>query len=385
MANLRIYGDIVTADEQSLVRFFDPENETISYRDVDEFLASIPEDDNAINLSINCRGGDVREGWTIYDALRASGKEISATIDGECASMATIILLAAPLERRAARPHASLLIHNPYIPEAYGQLNADELRNMAEQMQQEQDKMLDLYVERTGAPREELQKYMDDSKWMSVDTAMQLGFVSKVIAPLSAKAEGVIISQKNECKMSLLERLKALVSSEEANAEVEAAAPVAMELSTATGGTLSVEREEGEPQVGDKANPDGTHKMPDGKTIVVEDGVITEIEIDEEEEVNEEEREIERLRNENEDLRKQLEEANAKSAELEANAKSVDDLRVLNAVKIAGGIDKVLANIKSNGRPDGRTIEGINAAAKAEESESYLKKRLAELREKKSE
>ena len=38
-----------------------------------------------------------------------------------------------------------------------------------------------------------------------------------------------------------------------------------------------MERDEGEPQVGDTASPDGEHVMPDGKTIIVTDGVITEI------------------------------------------------------------------------------------------------------------
>ena len=180
--------------------------------------------------------------------------------------------------------------------------------------------------------------------------------------------------------MSLLDKIKALIASEEV---VEEAAPIAMELSTSTGGTLTIEREEGEPQVGDKASPDGTHKMPDGKTIVVENGVIAEIEI--EEDTNEDESEIERLRKENEELKKQLEEANAKADEATANAKSVEDMRILNAVKVAGGIDKVLANIKTTAQPDGRVVEGHNAAVKAEEGEkSHLQKRLEEIRAKKA-
>ena len=378
MATLRIYGDIVSKDEQRFTQFFfGGADESVSYKDVDEFLASIPADDGKIELALNCRGGDVREGWTIYDALRASGKEISATIDGKCASMATIILCAAPIERRKARPHASLLIHNPYIPFADGQLNADELRSMADKMQAEQDKMLDLYVERTTATREELQAIMDEGKWMTTDEAQGLGFISGVIAPTTAKAEPH--NNHNLSEMSLLDKIKALIASEEV---VEEATPVAMELSTSTGGTLTIEREEGEPQVGDKASPDGTHKMPDGKTIVVEDGVITEIEIEED---TEEESEIEQLRKENEDLKKQLEEANAKADEATANAKSVEDMRILNAVKVAGGIEKVLANIKTTAQPDGRVVEGHNAATKAEEIEkSHLQKRLEEIRAKKA-
>lgn len=379
MANLRIHGDIVNKDEQAFLEFFGGADGSVSFGNVEEFLASVSEDDNRIDITLDCRGGDVHEGWKIYDALRATGKEISALVVGECASMGTAILLAAPKERRSARPHASLLIHNPYIPAAMGELNADELRRMADDMQQEQDRILNLYVERTGADRERLQEVMNEGKWLTTDEAIELGFINTIISPASAKASSGKTIQNAKASMSLLDKIKALIASEEVEVQVEPQPePVAMELSTATGGTLTIEREEGEPQVGDKASPDGTHKMPDGKTIVVEDGIITEIEVDEE---PTDDNEVEELRKENEELRKQLEEANARASEAEANAKSVDDLRIINAVKVAGGIDKVLGAIKSNGQPDGRKVDGVNAANKAEDMD-YLHKRLAEVKNK---
>ena len=50
-----------------------------------------------------------------------------------------------------------------------------------------------------------------------------------------------------------------------------------MVITTSTGDELTVEREEGEIQVGDPASPDGEHVLEDGRTVVVTDGVITEI------------------------------------------------------------------------------------------------------------
>lgn len=52
---------------------------------------------------------------------------------------------------------------------------------------------------------------------------------------------------------------------------------VGMVITTSTGDELTVEREEGEIQVGDPASPDGEHVLEDGRTVVVTDGVITEI------------------------------------------------------------------------------------------------------------
>ena len=74
----------------------------ICFKDIDGFLASMKPDDDEVDIRIHCRGGDCVEGWAIYDKLRQSGKTISCTVEGECSSMATIILLAAPAERRHA-------------------------------------------------------------------------------------------------------------------------------------------------------------------------------------------------------------------------------------------------------------------------------------------
>ena len=68
-------------------------------------------------MRLHCTGGDVIEGWAMVDKLRATGKEIRATIEGQCASMATVLLCAAHKENRRAYPHAQILIHDPYIPE----------------------------------------------------------------------------------------------------------------------------------------------------------------------------------------------------------------------------------------------------------------------------
>ena len=56
-----------------------------------------------ITLHVNSYGGDVAAGWAIYDALRqAEGHTIKAIVEGVCASMATVIILAATKENRKA-------------------------------------------------------------------------------------------------------------------------------------------------------------------------------------------------------------------------------------------------------------------------------------------
>ena len=374
MAVLKIYNDIQTENEKSFCKFWG-DAEGVCFKDVDEFCESIPADDNAIDVRLHCDGGSVIEGWGIYDRLRATGKVITCTVEGNAASMATVIMMAAPKERRKAYKNAEICVHNPWVP-AYAlgdTLTAAELEKVASDLKETQNKMLDLYVERCECNREEMQALMDEDKYIGVDRAMELGLIGEIIAPASAKKQGLMLNNKNskkmakekdekvEVKASLLDRALAKLGLKTIDELAKG-----MDLSTSDGQTLTVEREEGEPQVGDKASPDGEFVMPDGKTIVVKDGVITDIKTDSNGSDGEGDGDrIAELEAEIEELKKQVKELEQAKATAEANAKTKDDLRILNAVKIAGG-EKALAKISSSYKPEPRKQEGGNATAKAE-------------------
>lgn len=375
MAVLKIYNDIQTENEKNFCKFWG-DAEGVCFKDVDEFCESIPADDNAIDVRLHCDGGSVVEGWGIYDRLRATGKVITCTVEGNAASMATVIMMAAPKERRKAYKNAEICVHNPWVP-AYAlgdTLTAAELEKAASDLKETQNKMLDLYVERCECNREEMQALMNEDKYIGVDRAMELGLIGEIIAPASAKKQGLMLNNKNskkmakekdekvEVKASLLDRALAKLGLKTIDELAKG-----MDLSTSDGQTLTVEREEGEPQVGDKASPDGEFVMPDGKTIVVKDGVITDIKTDSNGSDGDGEGDrIAELEAEIEELKKQVKELEQAKATAEANAKTKDDLRILNAVKIAGG-EKALAKISSNYKPEPRKQEGGNAAAKAED------------------
>lgn len=385
MAVLKIYNDIQTENEKNFCKFWG-DAEGVCFKDVDEFCESIPDDDNAIDVRLHCDGGSVVEGWGIYDRLRATGKVITCTVEGNAASMATVIMMAAPKERRRAYKSAQICVHNPWVP-AYAlgnTLTASELEKAASDLKETQDKMLDLYVERCECNREEMQALMDEDKYIGVDRAMELGLIGEIIAPASAKKQGLMLNNKNskkmakekdekvEVKVSLLDRALAKLGLKNIDELAKG-----MDLSTSDGQTLTIEREEGEPQVGDKASPDGTFVMPDGKTIIVEKGVITDIqttesggkEDDENEDGSELEKRVAELEKELKELQEKLESSENARKQAEAMAKTQEDLRILNAVKIAGG-EKALAKISSDYKPELRKPEGANARRKAEEQEN---------------
>ena len=66
------------------------------------------------------------------------------------------------------------------------------------------------------------------------------------------------------------------------------------------------------------------------------------------------------------DLTAERDDLKAKLEKAEANAKTKEERRILNAVKMAGGADKVLGNISSNYQPEQRKPSGKNASEKAD-------------------
>lgn len=370
MAVLKIYNDIADEESKNMKLWFTGVDSTC-FKDIDEFLASVSEEDKTIDLRLNCRGGSVSEGWAIYDKLRDSGKEIAVTVEGICASMATVLLLSAPKGKRTAMPNAELLIHDPYIPEytladAY---RAEDLRAIADSLEADTNKLLDLYVERTGADRAELQAIMDEDKRMSVSEAKRLGFIDEIKVPSTAKESNNSNFKNMKEKVTVGKGWLDRILAKAGYAKMEDVPEVVnMELSTADGATLTIEREEGDPQVGDAASPDGEHVMPDGSTIVVAGGVITEIRPAEEEEEGDEDKDA-RIA----ELERQLEEARAQ-------AKSANDLKILNAVKMAGG-EKFLAKHCSSYKVQGRTQTQSHKEFNEGGDESPLAKELRERRE----
>ena len=85
---LKVYSAIMPEEDRMFLQWMGLDG--VSFNSIDEFIASIPDDDDTIDMRINSPGGVVPEGWAIIDKLRATGKKITATIEGDAASMAAI-------------------------------------------------------------------------------------------------------------------------------------------------------------------------------------------------------------------------------------------------------------------------------------------------------
>lgn len=383
---IQFYSDIVNEQERIWYEW-DGVQDAVSFQSIQKLLASKCEDDKRIDLVFNCKGGDCVEGWAIYDLLRQhTGCEIHATIEGECSSMASIILLAAPLENRKAYSNAHLCIHNPAVcwfdTDYYERLTAENVRktaekilNQAESLQTEQDKILATYVERTGTDSETLQALMNQDIYIDMAKAQELGFISGTLAPTTAHKDArfkayntnhnINNNQMNKTNAKVTAFNKVVNALKEMVGIEDSPSMKALEVTDVDGNVLTVERKEGDPQVGDAASPDGTFVLEDGTTITVENGEITAItpaadpepepepsakkepkaegEGDDPEEpsVEELQKTIEEQTSTIETLTKQVEELTETVKTLTEQQTSAEDKAVLDMVAKAGGKEKV--------------------------------------------
>lgn len=384
MARLKIYSDIVDEECKAFMSWAGLNG--MSFLDIDKFIADIPEDDNDISLTINCRGGMTDQALAMYDALRATGKTISAEVIGECSSSATLLLLAARKDLRRAHPNATILIHNPYIS-GYVEGDSKRVGAIADSLEDVRNQFLDIYVDRTGADRATLEALMDEDKPMGVAKAIELGFISEEIPPISATNKNPKIVEKS---MSFRERLNNAIE-----AFRDAFSTLSLKLETADGKTLELEKESGEPLVGDAVlSEDGEYLLPDGRTVVVEESVISEIRPAEEveeaergeekgepdsEEFSEKDAEIDRLKAEIAEKDAEIDRLKKELEDAKANAKSDSDSETLAMVANAGG-KEWLKGVQSQGRIDRRETSSGNldkAQAKAEGKMTFAEYRKA--------
>lgn len=383
---IKIHGEIIDAESKKIKTMFYGIGEgDVSFKDIDEALASRAEDDKRIDMSINSPGGSCLEGFAIYDAVRAQeGCIVTSEVIGECSSMASIILMAASVRR--AHPNSRICIHKPRYADFYTEtMTEEEAMKIYNDLHDETERLKKIYLERTKMTEEQLEALMSEDRYITAEQALEYGVITEIIQPMTAK-------KQDKTKHSYTMKLQALKEfAKKIGFKME---PIAMTLNTEDGSTIEIEREEGEPAVGDAAlsdTPDGEYKMADGTTIVIADGVITEIrpkeeQVEEEEATKEQVEEalakagekIDALTAENENLKSQIEDLTSQLTASKANEKTAEEKEALQLVANAGGL-KWLKSLKSDHKPAGREVKTAPAtetsAKVAEIKEKYEKRK----------
>jgi len=124
-----------------------------------------------ITVWINSNGGEVFAASVIYTALRNHKGKITVKIDGTAISAASVIAMAG--DEILMSPTSVMMIHNPLT---YAEGEVKDMQKAIDILTEVKESILNAYVKKTNLSREEISSMMDSEKWMSADTAIQLGF-----------------------------------------------------------------------------------------------------------------------------------------------------------------------------------------------------------------
>jgi ATP-dependent protease ClpP protease subunit len=131
----------------------------------------------SLKILINSVGGNVWDGLGIFDTLRAHPATVRAEVRGLCASIASVILMAAEPGQIAITPTSSLMIHNPSTLVGG---DSNEMRRMADVMDKVKSSMVKAYQRHTTKSVSEIGAIMDAETWFTPKEAIAAGFADTI-------------------------------------------------------------------------------------------------------------------------------------------------------------------------------------------------------------
>lgn len=138
-----------------------------------------------INLRINSPGGDVFDGFAIYNLLKQHPASVEVDVDGVAASIASIIAMSADAGKLRMAKNALMMIHNPQGG-AYG--DETEMQRVAALLKTVKGNLIDTYVDRTACKASDAEAWMNEETWFTADAAMQCGFADAITAETAVTA-----------------------------------------------------------------------------------------------------------------------------------------------------------------------------------------------------
>lgn len=131
-----------------------------------------------ITIYINSPGGSVYAGLGIYDTMNFINPDVATICTSLAASMASVILSAGAKGKRAALPHARIMIHQP-SGGAGGQ--ASDIEITAKQIVSLRDELYEILAQNTGKTKEQIHKDSDRDYWMKAPEAQNYGLIDEVL------------------------------------------------------------------------------------------------------------------------------------------------------------------------------------------------------------
>lgn len=172
----------------------------ITTSDIEEQLSN---ENKPLNIYINSYGGEVFEGFAIYNMLKRYGGYKTVVVDGIAASIASVIAMCG--DKIVMNEASMMMIHN-----ASGVCmgNAEEMQKVVNALEQMNEVIRDVYIARTGLSSEKLEELMNNETFMSAKECVELGFADEVLENNSQESINNAINTLNELKNSVEMKIK---------------------------------------------------------------------------------------------------------------------------------------------------------------------------------
>lgn len=143
------------------------------------YLESV-DPDRDITLYINSPGGSFTSLMAIYDTMQFARPDIQTYCLGQAASAAAVLLSAGTPGKRFALPNARILIHQPSMEGAYGQVS--DLEIQANEIQRVRRLMESTLARHTNKSPEAIRTDIERDKILTAEEAKEYGIVDEVLA-----------------------------------------------------------------------------------------------------------------------------------------------------------------------------------------------------------
>lgn len=133
-----------------------------------------------VQLYINSPGGSFTAMTAIYDTMQFIRPEVQTVCIGEAASAAAVLLAAGAPGKRAALPHARVLLHQPHTEGGRGQ--SSDLQIHAAEILRMRDQQEELLARHTGRAAGEIRKDIERDRIMTAEQARTYNLIDDVFA-----------------------------------------------------------------------------------------------------------------------------------------------------------------------------------------------------------
>jgi len=158
-----------------------------------QLLALAAESEDEITVYLNSQGGHVEAGDTIHDLVRYVRPSVRIVGTGWVASIAALIYVAVPRERRFCLPNTRFLLHQP-AGGAGG--SASDIEIEAREILRIRDRLNRIVARETGQPLERIEEDTRRNFWLDAASAVRYGLAGRVVehaedldAPAPARAK----------------------------------------------------------------------------------------------------------------------------------------------------------------------------------------------------